>query len=413
MNSSKVIYVYESFTSDDSVLMGNLYVDVLKGKENFSFEYNQDWLKNKNKQVYPGLYLNRGRQYFHDNTTIGIFSDSAPDRWGRTLMRKREARLAEKEKREQRTLHLSDYLLGVYDETRMGALRFKLDKDGDFLSNDKENATPPWTTLRKLEHMSYGVSGDEQVPDDWIEQLLKPGSSLGGARPKANVLDTEGYLWIAKFPSKTDEIDVGAWEMVASELARKCGLNVPETKIEEFSKNGHTFLTKRFDRNGDKRIHFASAMSLLGKSDGDEASYLDIVDYIKSEGINIKENLTELWKRIVFNMAIRNTDDHLRNHGFILRDKGWELSPLYDVNPIPYGNDLSLTIDSSNSIISKDRIIGVCEFFDLEKEVAENMLNGICKIVNDNWEKLAIAYGLSRENINNMRPAFAFAKENS
>ena len=413
MNSSKLIYVYESFTSNDSILMGNLYVDVLKGKEIFSFEYNQDWLKNNKKQIYPNLYLYKGRQFFHDNNTIGIFSDSAPDRWGRTLMREREARLAEKENREQRTLFLSDYLLGVYDETRMGALRFKLDKEGEFLSNDKNDSTPPWTMLRTLEHMAYGISGDDQVPDDWIEQLLKPGSSLGGARPKANVMDQNGNLWIAKFPAKNDDIDVGAWEMVASELARLCELNMPETKIEEFSKNGHTFLTKRFDRKGEQRIYFASAMSLLGKNDGEEASYLELVDYIKTQGVNVKGNLLELWKRIVFNMAIRNTDDHLRNHGFILNSKGWELSPLYDVNPIPYGNYLALNIDYNSGVITKDKVLSVCEYFDLELEEAKKMLKNICKTVNENWERIAVSFGLSRDNINNMRPAFAFSKENA
>ena len=410
---SKTIYVYENFTENEPIFMGTLYVDVFKNKEHYSFEYDMDWLAINRFRIDPNLQLYTGRQFESKEKKFGIFYDSAPDRWGRTLLKRKEARQAEKEDRMPRGLYESDFLLGIYDETRMGALRFKLDKDGDFLSSDKEYATPPWASLRELEHISYSISNDEDVSDEWLDMLFKPGSSLGGARPKANVIDPEGNLWIAKFPAKNDDVDVGAWEKVASDLARLCGLNVPETKLEQFSKNGHTFLTKRFDRDQSRRIHFASAMTLLGKTDGEDASYLNIANFIKSYGANTKEDLIELWKRIVFNMAIRNTDDHLRNHGFILAKTGWVLSPLYDVNPIPRGDQLDLYVDFNNPNISKELALSVSKHFGINRDDAEIILKNICKVIQDNWERLASKYGIGREKIIKMQSAFSFAKDNA
>ena len=327
-------------------------------------------------------------------------------------MNKRERLIAEQEQRKPRKLYDSDYLLGVYDETRMGGVRFKLDKEGVFLSDDKETATPPWTSLRTLEEASRNFEKDEtEITEKWLNQLIKPGSSLGGARPKATVVDTKGQLWIAKFPSKNDESDTGAWEKVVHDLARMCELNVPESKIERFSKLGSTFLVKRFDRDGDKRIHFASAMTLLGETDGvsaaDGIGYLDIVDFIKSYGSNPKEDLLELWKRIVFNMLVSNTDDHLRNHAFILEKKGWKLSPLYDVNPVPYGNELSLLVDEVDNTISIELAISVSSRFGITSEEAGKMAKQMVTIVRDNWEALAKKYGLARGQIEYMRPAFS------
>ena len=241
--------------------------------------------------------------------------------------------------------------------------------------------------------------------------MLKPGSSLGGARPKATVEDEKGNLWIAKFPSKNDEYNVGAWEKVVHDLAKLCGLNVPESKIEKFSKDGSTFLVKRFDRDGKRRIHFASAMTMLGKSDGassdDGSSYIDIVDFIKAYGACPKEDLTELFKRIIFNMAVSNTDDHLRNHGFILTDKGWKLSPLYDVNPVPYGDTLSLNVDSYDNSISIDLAVSAADFYDIKPEDAQIYAKEIMSIVRNSWENLAQKYGINREQIEEMRPAFS------
>lgn len=341
-----------------------------------------------------------------------MFADASPDRWGRVLMKRREAIKARNENRKPSKLYDSDFLLGVYDQTRVGALRFKEDEYGAFMSDDKETAAPPWATLRSLEEASRQFEKDENILNDkWLKQLLKPGSSLGGARPKATVEDEHGNLWIAKFPSKNDEYNVGAWEKVVHDLAKLCGLNVPKSKIEKFSKDGSTFLVKRFDRDGKRRIHFASAMTMLGKSDGasydDGSSYIDIVDFIKAYGACPKNDLTELFKRIIFNMAVSNTDDHLRNHGFILTEKGWKLSPLYDVNPVPYGDTLSLNVDNYDNSISIDLAVSAADFYDINPEDTQNYAEEIMSIVRTNWESLAQKHGITREEIEEMRPAFS------
>ena len=411
--NQKIIFVYDDFSTDQPILMGNLYVNVIKGGETYSFEYNKDWLKKTGLALTldPELMPYSGRQYPTGKNIFGLFADASPDRWGRMLMNKRERILAEKEGRKPSKLHDSDYLLGVYDETRMGGIRFKSEPEGAFLSDDKETAAPPWATLRILEEASRNFENDETgLSERWLNQLIKPGSSLGGARPKATVVDTKDQLWIAKFPSKNDENDTGAWEMVAHDLAALCGLNVPEAKLEKFSPLGSTFLIKRFDRLGRKRVHFASVMTLLGKTDGasaaDGSSYLDIAAFIKSYGAQPKKDLTELWKRIVFNMAVTNTDDHLRNHAFILTDKGWILSPLYDVNPVPYGDELSLNVDEDDNSINVELTIQTAVRFGISKSDAKAYAEDILKIVRDNWEKSAAGYGLTRRQTEEMRPAF-------
>lgn len=416
--NQKTIFVYDDFSTELPVLMGSLYVNVIKGGESYSFEYDKDWLRKTGLTLTldPELMPYSGRQYPTGKNIFGLFADASPDRWGRVLMNKRERILAEKEGRKPSKLYDSDYLLGVYDETRMGGIRFKANQEGPFLSDDKETAAPPWATLRTLEEASRNFENDETgLTEKWLNQLIKPGSSLGGARPKATVVDTKDQLWIAKFPSKNDENDTGAWEMVAHDLAALCGLNVPEAKLEKFSPLGSTFLIKRFDRMGSKRVHFASAMTLLGKIDGasaaDGSSYLDIAAFIKSYGAQPKKDLGELWKRIVFNMAVTNTDDHLRNHAFILTDKGWILSPLYDVNPVPYGDELSLNVDEEDNSISIDLAVQTAVRFGISESDAEAQAEEILKIVRDNWEKTAAGYGLTRRQIEEMRPAFSACYE--
>lgn len=416
--NQKTIFVYDDFSTELPVLMGSLYVNVIKGGESYSFEYDKDWLRKTGLTLTldPELMPYSGRQYPTGKNIFGLFADASPDRWGRVLMNKRERILAEKEGRKPSKLYDSDYLLGVYDETRMGGIRFKANPEGPFLSDDKETAAPPWATLRTLEEASRNFENDETgLTEKWLNQLIKPGSSLGGARPKATVVDTKDQLWIAKFPSKNDENDTGAWEMVAHDLAALCGLNVPEAKLEKFSPLGSTFLIKRFDRMGSKRVHFASAMTLLGKTDGasaaDGSSYLDIAAFIKSYGAQPKKDLGELWKRIVFNMAVTNTDDHLRNHAFILTDKGWILSPLYDVNPVPYGDELSLNVDEEDNSISIDLAVQTAVRFGISESDAEAQAEEILKIVRDNWEKTAAGYGLTRRQIEEMRPAFSACYE--
>lgn len=411
--NQKTIFVYDDFSTDQPVLMGSLYVNVIKGGESYSFEYDKGWLKKTGLTLTldPELMPYSGRQYPTGKNIFGLFADASPDRWGRVLMNKRERILAEKEGRKPSKLYDSDYLLGVYDETRMGGIRFKVNPEGPFLSDDKETAAPPWATLRTLEEASRNFENDETgLTEKWLNQLIKPGSSLGGARPKATVVDTKNQLWIAKFPSKNDENDTGAWEIVAHDLAALCGLNVPEAKLEKFSPLGSTFLIKRFDRLGSKRVHFASAMTLLVKKDGasaaDGSSYLDIAAFIKSYGAQPKKDLIELWKRIVFNMAVTNTDDHLRNHAFILTDKGWILSPLYDVNPVPYGDELSLNVDEDDNSISIDLAVQTAVKFGISKSDAEAVAEDILQIVRDNWERTAAGYDLTRRQIEEMRPAF-------
>lgn len=408
------IYVYENWRGLIPNKIGTLYMDGGRGKEVISFEYDEEWLANEERNFVfdPDLSMFRGRQYTPlDKSMFGVFADSCPDRWGRLLMKRREAILAKKEERKPKRLTDIDFLLGVYDETRMGALRFAVSEGGPFLANDKDLATPPWTTLRKLESASLAFEkNDDGMEEKWLRQLLAPGSSLGGARPKASVAAPDGSLWIAKFPSKNDDVNIGAWEMVVHDLATLCGLHVPEAKLECFSKNGSTFLTKRFDRKGKNRIHFASAMTLLGKTDGasaaDGSSYLDIASFIRKYGAAPKKDLQELWRRIVFNMAVSNTDDHLRNHGFLLSDEGWLLSPLYDVNPSADGDILSLNVDQSSNLIDFELALSVAKLYELTDKQAEEELKEIKNIVETNWKKTAQKYNLNRSEIEAMSPAF-------
>lgn len=414
VSKEKTIFVYDDFSMQNPTLMGILYVNSLKGGESYSFEYDREWLKKTSLKITldPAFMPYSGRQYPFDKAIFGLFSDSSPDRWGRVLMNKRERILAEKEGRKPAKLYDSDYLLGVYDEMRLGGIRFKTETNGAFLSDDKETAAPPWTSLRTLEEASRNFENDDTaVSEKWLNQLIRPGSSLGGARPKATVIDPKEQLWIAKFPSKNDENDTGAWEMVTHDLAELCGLHVPEAKLEKFSNLGSTYLVKRFDRSLNKRIHFASAMTLLGKTDGasaaDGTSYLDIADFMKSYGAQPKQDLVELWKRIVFNMAVSNTDDHLRNHAFIFAENGWRLSPLYDVNPVPYGDELSLNVDEEDNSINIDLAIQTAARFGISEADAMTYAKNILSVVKENWEKRATAYGLSRRLIEEMRPAFS------
>lgn len=412
MNDEKIIYVYADFLSHQKRMIGTLYASRIKGREFYSFAYDPEWLTQEGTFLDPDLKLYKGRQYVSDGKSIfGLFADSCPDRWGRLLMKRREAIRARKAGEKPKKLLESDFLLGVYDEARMGGLRFKTEMNGAFLSNDKDFATPPWTSLRELEAASAAFeNGDIQLEEKWLRQLIAPGSSLGGARPKASVMAPDGSLWIAKFPSKYDEQNAGAWEMVVHDLAVLCGLRLPEAKVEKFSKLGSTFLVKRFDRDGSKRIHFSSAMSMLGKRDGADAasgsSYLEIASFLRANGASPKKDLLELWKRIVFSMAVSNTDDHFRNHGFILKEEGWILSPLYDVNPDIYGDNLSLNVDDSDSSIDFNLAVLAAPYYGLSKEQADRIVDEIKKIVNINWRNLAKKYGIGRSEIEWMAPAF-------
>ena len=416
--TEKTIYVYENWRGETPSLLGTLRAAFIRGQESFSFEYDTQWLNECGGicSLDPDLALYSGRQYTPlGKNLFGLFADSCPDRWGRLLMKRKEAIDARKEDRKPRKLTESDFLLGVYDESRMGALRFSLEKGGEFLSNDKAFATPPWVNLRTLENASLAFENDESgLEEKWLRELLAPGSSLGGARPKATVQAIDGSLWIAKFPSKHDEYNSGAWEKVVHDLARMSGLNVPASKLETFSKTGSTFLVKRFDRVGKQRVHFSSAMTLLGKTDGasaaDGSSYLDLAAFIRANGASPKQDLQELWKRIVFSMAVSNTDDHLRNHGFLLTNAGWRLAPLFDVNPVPSGDSLSLNVSEYDNTIDLSLALEVAEYFGLTNKDAAKAATQICDTVQNNWTRLAEHYGLSRGAIEYMRPAFSLER---
>ena len=413
-SETKTIYVYDGFNHEEDILLGRLYVDEIRGSEAYSFEFETEWLSHisAGTMIDPGLACYPGRQFSEDGELFGMFKDAAPDRWGRNLMNRRERQLAGMESRKPKKLRESDYLLGVFDRTRMGGLRFKTNPNGTYESDEEDFAVPPWTGLRTLEEASRNFEKEDGSNNEkWLSQLIRPGSSLGGARPKASISDENGNLWIAKFPSRHDENDTGAWEMVAHDIAVKCELNVPEAKLEKFSKYGSTFITKRFDRDHGKRVHYASSMTLLGKRDGasaqDGTSYLDIAGFIRAYGASPRKDLIELWRRVVFSMAVTNTDDHLRNHAFILTEKGWTLSPLFDVNPEPYGNELAINVDESSNVISLDLAINVANKFGIDKNTAKKMATEIIGTVDSNWEKTAKNYNLSRAQIDYMRPAFA------
>ncbi len=412
---SKTILVFAHWAEwADPVPMGRLNAQSIRGKEVFSFEFSSGWLKSKSALMLdPDLQFYPGRQYADSaKSNFGIFLDSSPDRWGRQLLRRREAVRARREGRPVRKLTESDYLLEIHDKTRMGALRFKLEETGGFVSNDSELPVPPWTSLRELEAACRHY--EEEAPTDggherWLAMLLAPGSSLGGARPKANVMDKDGNLWIAKFPSRSDSADTGAWEMAAHELAKLSGLRLPECRIERFSTHGSTFLSRRFDREPSKRIHFASAMTLLGRTDGDDhttgCGYLDLARFIIQHGARPKDDLEELWRRVVFNIAISNTDDHLRNHGFLLTPRGWTLSPAYDVNPSPHGAGLALNISMDDNSLDFDLALTMAPQFRVSAPRARETVKTIKRVVG-RWRETALKLKIPRRGIEEMEPAF-------
>lgn len=406
-NNNRTIHVYAHWTGmKEPLYMGELNSEFTRGKEVFSFNYSENWLKSSYSQVLdPELHFYSGSQYVSDEKmNFGVFLDSSPDRWGRLLMRRREAAIARAEGRNANTLRESDYLLGVFDGHRMGALRFKDKLDGPFLNDNKDFAFPPWTSIRELEQISLKLEDDNVIENPeyqkWLMMLVNPGSSLGGARPKASVLDTDGHLWIAKFPSKADKKDIGGWEMVANEIAKNAGINVASSMVQKFSSNHYTFLTKRFDRTSNgERIHYASAMTMLGYVDGtdfkDGASYLEIADFISNHGANVENDLTELWRRIVFNIFVSNTDDHLRNHGFILTEKGWILSPAFDLNPNEDGAGLSLNISLDDNSLNLEIPLEIIDYFRLEKSKALKIIDEI-RISVKKWRSIANKYHLSK-----------------
>jgi serine/threonine-protein kinase HipA len=405
------IYVFADWADFAApTLVGTLRSAISKNKEHFSFSYAPEWLQSLNAQkIDPDLELYSGEQHSSDANNFRSFLDSCPDRWGRLLMKRREAIIARQEDRRPRVLNEIDYLLGVHDLYRQGALRFKKNLAGAFLDNDERLAAPPISSLRELEHAAKQVEeNDSDDPDylKWLYMLMSPGSSLGGARPKACVLDEANHLWIAKFPSQHDDHDIAAWEYLTYQLAIDAGIQMAPCRIEKFNSHHHTFLTKRFDRTASSRLHFTSAMTQLGYYDGDyEASYLELAQFLTEHGTNTKQDLAQLWRRIIFNIAVSNTDDHLRNHGFIYHKSGWILSPAYDVNPVTPANGLHLNITDSDNRLDYNLAMDVIEFFQLDKKTANNIKDNVLASVSQ-WKLFAAQIGINRTEQQLMAAAF-------
>ncbi|WP_347555505.1 HipA domain-containing protein [Robbsia sp. KACC 23696] len=374
-----------------------------------AFEYDPSWLESKNKfMLDPRLDLWRGEQHPPSGASaFGIFMDSAPDRWGRVLMERREALSAKNAipPRKIRALQDFDFLLGVYDETRMGGLRFRL-PEGPFL-DDSENSVPPVTRLKELAHVSRLVDGgNENMPEyeKWLAMLIAPGSSLGGARPKANFRDEDGSLWIAKFPAKDDRYDVGAWEYLMHVLGRKAMIELPQARCHKLSNDYTTFCASRFDRAGAGRRMYASAMTLLERRDGDTgASYIELAEFISGNGAQgyIDTDLKQLFRRIVFNVLVGNRDDHLRNHGFIREPSGWRLSPAFDINPNRSKGEHAITIDGYDASPNIQAVMATAELYRLTKLEAASIKAETIKAIVD-WRSDAERLGLSSLEIRQM-----------
>ena len=402
----KKLYVYADFDWLKKMeIVGVLGYESLRGSDSYSFSFHDEWLKkhgdlflSEDLNNYPRMqYTQPGKDIF------GCFSDALPDRWGRTLLLRREQINASEESRPARRLSSFDFLTGIDDFSRMGGFRFKEEKDGNFINVDESLKIPPLADVRELIAASMEIEKCEEenlLPArKWINQLVMPGSSLGGARPKASVIGEDKTLYIAKFPSRKDDYDAGLWEHLAHLLAQKAGINAAHTEVLSVGGKYHTLLSRRFDRRPEgRRIHFASAMTLLGLSDGDNATtghgYLDIVDFIIQNCTDVEANLHELYRRVAFNVCVGNSDDHFRNHGFLLTAKGWTLSPAYDMNPT-LNEYQSLLITSSSNKADLRILLDACEEYMVERKVAEGIIREIVSAVK-NRRSLAVQLGISK-----------------
>ena len=391
------------------VLVGRLWSRVRNRRESASFEYDPGWLANPERfALEPALGLTPGP--FHtppEKTLFGAIGDSAPDRWGRVLMRRAERRRADREGRTPRTLFEADFLLMVDDEARQGALRFATEPDGPFLAEPAGARIPPLIALPRLLSAVEKVANEEEDDED-LRLLLAPGSSLGGARPKASVRDIDGHLAIAKFPHKQDDWSVVLWEGVALSLAAGAGIDVPAWRIEEAA-GKHVLIVRRFDRAPKRRIPFLSAMSMLDAVTNEAHSYLEIAEALRRHGAATKEDLGQLWRRIVFNVLISNTDDHLRNHGFLYGgNAGWHLSPAYDLNPVPVDvrpRVLSTSIDPDDPSASIHLALETAEYYGLTAGEAKRVAAAVAKATTA-WRAEAARLGIAGREIDRMASAF-------
>ena len=377
------------------------------------FHYAHSWLQDPLAfSLDPDLSL--GEHAFFPNPELGnfgVFLDSAPDRWGQTLMKRREALQAKDEKRTPRTLYGWDFLLGVQDATRQGALRFRHESDAVFLATEAM-AAPPVTHLRELEQMATLLTSkridDLDALRKWLAVLVAPGASLGGARPKANFRESDGSLWIGKFPARDDDRDVGAWEYVAHQLACAAGIEVPPARLVPLNNEFRTFCVRRFDRQQGQRVFYASAMTLLRKEHSEGSSYLELAEFVRSAGAAewVAADLAQLFRRVVFNTAIGNRDDHLRNHGFLLAAQGWRLAPAFDVNPNIDKADHVLNLDDVDNRPCLETVLSTAAFYGLSPTQAQAVVKEVLAVV-DGWPQLAAQYGISRADIALTASAFS------
>ncbi len=402
----RTIFIYADFDwLEKPLLLGELGYESLRGSDSYSFKYDNSWLRQ-----YGSLFLSAdinnypGWQYTQPEGDIfGCFSDSLPDRWGRLLLNRREQILATEEHRPVCKLSSFDYLIGIDDFSRMGGFRFKASQDGEFINCEESLRIPPLTDIHTLVSASMEIEKSEELnrlPEKkWLQQLVHPGTSLGGARPKAVVVNDEGRLCMAKFPSRNDDYDVGLWEHHSHLLAKEAGVIAAETGVVDTGGQYHTLFSKRFDRTADgRRKHFASAMTLLGLTDGCDAKtgngYLDIVDFILQNCCDVEANLRQLYRRVAFNIAIGNSDDHFRNHGFLLTPKGWTLSPAYDMNPTL--NDYqALMINSNTNQADLNILLDSSDEYMIGRKEAETIIEEVKSGVRQ-WKYIANRLGITK-----------------
>lgn len=395
----KRLYVYADFDwLEAPMLVGTLSYESLRGNDSYGFAFDNDWL-HKYGSLFISADINNypGTQYTLPGKDIfGCFADALPDRWGRTLLNRREQFEAMEEHRPVRRLSSFDYLVGIDDYSRMGGFRFKEILDGQFICVERNLSIPPLASIGELMYASQEIekSEDENILPEkkWLQQLVQPGTSLGGARPKAGVVGEHNVLYIAKFPSCKDDYDVGLWEHLCHLLAKKAGVQAAETSVIRVGDGYHTLLSRRFDRSCEgKRIHFASAMSLLGLTDGCNAGtgngYLDIVDFMLQNCCDVEANLHELYRRIAFNVCVGNSDDHFRNHGFLLTKRGWTLAPAYDINPTN-SEYQSILITTSSNKADLNLLIDAAEDYMIKRSDAESVINEVVEAVKS-WKDLA------------------------
>ena len=408
-NQGNVLEVWLDCELGPPCLVGTLAHD----RGQIRFHYEPSWLRDARAfALDPDLSLD-DHPFFPkpELSNFGVFLDSSPDRWGQTLMKRREALQSKDEKRTPRTLYAWDFLIGVQDFTRQGALRFRLAGTDEFLGNQKM-AAPPISTLQELEAVAYQLSSrridDFDALRKWLAVLVAPGASLGGARPKANFTETDGSLWIGKFPARDDDRDVGAWEWVVHGLATKAGIDVPPAKMFRLNNDFHTFCVQRFDRFKGARRFYASAMTLLRKEHSEGTSYLELAEFLRSRGDaeHAEADLEQLFRRVAFNVAVGNRDDHLRNHGFVLGTTGWRLAPAFDVNPNIDKAEHVLNIDDTDNRPSLDTVLSTAEFYGLMPDRAKRVVNEIANIVG-NWQDAAQRAGIAAGDVEITATAFS------